>query len=86
MSSGNLLWGEKKKKKTPTKIQPPKPHNNPPPLPQTKQPTQQQTPQSSGPMALEQDSVHSFLFLSASDADLYRHFIFDFVINAKRSF
>lgn len=42
--------------------------------------TKQQTTQSSGPMALEQDSVHSFLFLSASNVALYRHFIFDFVI------
>ena len=29
-------------------------------------------------MALEQDSVHSFLFISASNAALHRHFIFDF--------
>ena len=36
-------------------------------------------------MALEQDSVHSFLFISASNAALHRHFIFDFVIVAKHS-
>lgn len=45
------------------------------------QPENQATTQSSGPMALEQDSVHSFLFLSALNAAFYRHFIFDFIIH-----
>lgn len=44
-----------------------------------------QNPPTTGPMALEQNSVHSFLFISASNAALHRHFIFDFVILAKHS-
>ena len=75
-SSGNLL--QRKKKKTNTKT-----HQN---QHKTKKPTKQQTPQPSGPMALEQDSIHSFLLLSASDAALHRHFIFDLAIHAKHSF